>query len=220
MFGLPELPYAYDALSPTISANTMHLHHDKHHGTYVKTLNALLAAAGHHPESLEAVIRSAGQTDRKLFNNAAQAWNHGFFWEAMRPWRACRPAISKQRSGPHSATSPGWVRRWSRKVAAHFGSGWVWLVADSAGALSVRSTHDAQNMVAEGGPIPLLVCDLWEHAYYLDYKNDRKAYLEAWFKAAPNWPFAGAQFAAATGQGEAWRYPAPIADDAKASHAA
>ncbi len=220
MFRLPELPYAYDALTPTISANTMHLHHDKHHGAYVKTLNALLAAAGQHPESLEAVIRGAGQTDPKLFNNAAQAWNHGFFWEAMAPSAGPPTGDLHTAIGAAFGDIAGLGEAFVEEGAAHFGSGWVWLVADSAGALSVRSTHDAHNMVAEGAPTPLLVCDLWEHAYYLDYKNDRKAYLGAWFKAAPNWPFAATQFAAATGQGEAWRYPAPTADDAKESHAA
>ena len=90
-----------------------------------------------------------------------------------------------------------------------FGSGWVWLVSDPDGALRVLSTHDADDFVSVAKLTPLIVCDVWEHAYYLDHKNDRKAYLEAWFDALPNWRFAAAQLAAATGSGESWRYPAP-----------
>ena len=218
MFMLPELPYAYDALVPTISADTLHLHHDKHHAAYVKTLNELLAEkGGETPESLEAVIRDAARGGGKLFNNAAQAWNHGFFWGAMSPKSDqaegdLRAAI-KGSFGDAAALGEALVK----EGAAHFGSGWVWLVSDRAGKLSIKSTHDAHNMVAEADATPLLVCDLWEHSYYLDYKNDRKAYLEAWFKELPNWSLAASQLRAATGTGEGWRYPAPNGQDSSST---
>jgi len=214
MFALPDLPYAYDALAPVISDQTMRLHHDKHHAAYVKTTNELLDKAGKTAGSLEAVIEgSAKASERKLFNNAAQAWNHAFFWEAMSPERrqpdgALKAAIENGfggLAGLKTAFVTGGVDQ--------FGSGWVWLVSDAQGVLRVLSTHDADDFVSLDRLTPLTVCDVWEHAYYLDHKNDRKAYLEAWFDALPNWSLAASQFAAATGQGEAWRYPAPRVQD-------
>jgi Fe-Mn family superoxide dismutase len=208
MFELPDLPYAYEALEPVISGRTMHFHHDKHHKAYVDTTNTLLKDAS--PESLEAVIRAArASDDKKLFNNAAQAWNHAFFWNAMAPG-AAKPdgdlvAAIKDAFGDLASLKKTFVE----DGVAQFGSGWVWLTADKAGKLQVAATHDAGQPVEAGGAVPLLVCDVWEHAYYLDHQNDRKGFLEAWFDALPNWSFAAGQFAAARGQGEAWRYPRP-----------
>ena len=208
MFELPDLPYAYEALEPVISGRTMHFHHDKHHKAYVDTTNTLLKDAS--PESLEAVIRAArASDDKKLFNNAAQAWNHAFFWNAMAPG-AAKPdgdlvAAIKDAFGDLASLKKNFVE----DGVAQFGSGWVWLTADKAGKLQVAATHDAGQPVEAGGAVPLLVCDVWEHAYYLDHQNDRKGFLEAWFDALPNWSFAAGQFAAARGQGEAWRYPRP-----------
>ena len=210
MFALPDLPYAYDALEPTISDKTLHVHHDKHHATYVKTLNELLEKSGRSPASLEEVIRDAAKAGKdgvKLFNNAAQAWNHGFYWNSMTP-RAGAPS-GQLSEAIKAAFGETLAETFVEQGAAQFGSGWVWLVADSAGKLTVTSTHDAQDMVTAEGLTPLLVCDLWEHAYYLDYQNDRKKYLTAWFAAVPNWAFAADQFAAARGAGKAWRYPVP-----------
>jgi Fe-Mn family superoxide dismutase len=210
MFILPALPYAYDALTPTLSANTLHFHHDKHHATYVKTLNQILDAAGQTPDSLEDVIRSSGKADNaKLFNNAAQAWNHAFFWESMSPERqkpdgdlaaAIKAAFGDLGSLKEAFTKAG---------AEHFGSGWAWLIATHDGTLKVISTHDAHDTVSDEAVTPLLVCDVWEHAYYLDYQNDRRGFLEAWFDGVANWRFAGSQFQAATSGRGAWRYPAP-----------
>jgi Fe-Mn family superoxide dismutase len=211
MFKLPDLPYAYDALSPVISDQTMHFHHDKHHATYIKTLNELLEKAGATPASLEeAIIDAARGGEKKLFNNAAQAWNHTFFWTAMTPRKAqpsgeLSDAITQAFGGLDKLKTA-----FVTEGAGHFGSGWVWLVAETGGALSVKSTHDAEDMVTHAEITPLLVCDLWEHAYYLDHQNDRKAYLEAWFDALPNWDFAASQLAAAKGGGAAWRHPAPV----------
>jgi Fe-Mn family superoxide dismutase len=210
MFELPDLPYAYEALEPVISGKTMRFHHDKHHKAYVETTNTLLKDANAAPESLEAVIGAAkASANAKLFNNAAQAWNHAFFWNAMAPG-AAKPdgdlaAAIKSAFGDLASLKKKFVE----DGVAQFGSGWVWLTADKAGKLQVVATHDAGEPAEDGGEVPLLVCDVWEHAYYLDHQNDRKGFLEAWFDALANWSFAAKQLAAAHGQGEAWRYPRP-----------
>jgi Fe-Mn family superoxide dismutase len=218
MFALPKLPYPYDALAPVISDRTLRLHHDKHHATYVKTTNELLEKSGKSAASLEEVITgSAKASERRLFNNAAQAWNHAFFWEAMSPERTTptdplKAAIDK--------AFGGWAGLKTAFVTGgvdQFGSGWVWLVSDGEGALRVLSTHDANDFIAQDRLTALLVCDVWEHAYYLDHQNDRKAYLESWFDALPNWRFASSQFAAATGQGSVWRYTAPAPAQVRAA---
>jgi Fe-Mn family superoxide dismutase len=213
MFSLPDLPYGYDALEPTMSAKTLHFHHDKHHAAYVKALNELLGSAPQQATILEDVIRQSaagGPSAAKLFNNAAQAWNHAFFWQAMSP-KADKPGPDLQAAIESSFGDIAQLREaFVREGVAHFGSGWVWLVAEE-GQLSVKSTHDAHDMISEGAASPLIVCDLWEHAYYLDYQNDRKAYLEAWFDALPNWAFATAQLAEANGNGVPWRFAAPLA---------
>lgn len=212
MFKLPDLPYAYDALQPTISDNTLHFHHDKHHATYVNNLNDLLKTAGKTPSSLEEVIiESARGGEKKVFNNAAQIWNHTFFWTCMTPSKSqptgdLSDAIA-QAFGDVAKLKAAFVA----EGAAHFGSGWVWLLAEKGGALSVKSTHDAEDLVTQADVTPLLVCDLWEHAYYLDHQNNRKGFLEAWFDALPNWDFAASQLAAAKGAGAAWRHPGPEA---------
>lgn len=206
MFVLPELPYGYNALEPVISDRTMHLHHDKHHATYVKTTNELLVASGRIVASLEQVIAEALQAkDHKLFNNAAQAWNHAFFWLSMSPDKQAPKAELKEAIDTSFGGLDGLKTALITEGAAHFGSGWVWLVADSVGGLRVVATHDAENTLNRMSVTPLLVCDLWEHAYYLDRQNDRKAYLTAWADALPNWTFAATQYAA-RGQGGAWRY--------------
>jgi Fe-Mn family superoxide dismutase len=212
MFSLPDLPYPYNALEPVISDRTLHFHHDKHHATYVKTLNELLEKAGQSPATLEEVIRGASKTgDKKLFNNAAQAWNHAFFWNAMTD-QADKPAgeLAAAIDGACGDLA-GLRQRFVEDGVAQFGSGWVWLTANAEGQLQVITTHDAGEPVEDGGSVTILVCDLWEHAYYLDHQNERKGFLEAWFDVLPNWSFAARQFAAARGQGQAWRYPAPHA---------
>ncbi len=210
MFTLPELPYSYDALAPTVSANTLHFHHDKHHATYVKTLNQLLDDAGESPANLEDVIRSSSENGKsKLFNNAAQAWNHAFFWESMSPGGQ-GPDGDLLTAVNAAFGDVGKLREAFVKAGAeHFGSGWVWLAVEGDDALKVFATHDANDTVTDPHVTPLLVCDLWEHAYYLDYQNDRKRYLESWFDAVANWRFAAAQWSAAKSKGGAWRYPAP-----------
>lgn len=211
MFVLPDLPYPHDALEPVMSARTLSFHHDKHHAAYVKTLNSQLDKAGSTVDSLESVIRGArSSNDRLLFNNAAQVWNHTFFWFAMTP-KPLRPdgqlasAINKA-FGDIERLKKAFVK----EGAGHFGSGWVWLVADGKGELSIRATHDADDTLTHADMTPVIVCDLWEHAYYLDYQNDRKAFLEAWFDKLANWQFAGHQYAAAIGEGKTWHHPLPV----------
>lgn len=214
MFELPPLPYGYDVLEPVISDATMHLHHDKHHKRYVDVTNQILGEKGWTPESLEEVIRqTAGDASaRKLYNNAGQVWNHTFFWENMRAADAAQKpqgdlaAAIDQAFGGLDGLKDAFVK----EGVAHFGSGWVWLAAEG-GKLTVLSTHDGDNLVPKEGVTPLLVCDLWEHAYYLDHKNDRESFLKAWFDALPNWDLAASQFSASQGQGELWRHPAPTA---------
>lgn len=220
MFILPELPYRPDALAPVISAETLRFHHGKHHKTYVETLNGLLEATGESPDSLEQVVRdAAGDVARvKRFNNAAQAWNHGFFWDAMSP-RGGAPtgalaATIEAGFGGLSDLKATFVRT----GVAHFGSGWVWLLAEGS-EIRVVATHDADGPLTLDGAVPLTVCDLWEHAYYLDHQNDRKGFLEAWFDGLLNWELASEQYAVAQGHGAAWAYPAPVSAEGTARDA-
>jgi len=204
MYSLPALPYAYDALEPTVSANTLHFHHDKHHAAYVTALNGLLN--GDDQGSLEAVIKAAAPG--KVFNNAAQAWNHAFFWDAMSPTRTAPDDALAAAITAAFGDLAGLRAAFVTEGVGHFASGWVWLVVEG-GALKVISTHDAATTVTQDGVTPLLVCDVWEHAYYLDHQNNRKGFLEAWFDTLANWSLADAQFAASTGTGQAWAYPLP-----------
>jgi Fe-Mn family superoxide dismutase len=205
MITLPELPYAYEALQPTISAETLHVHHDKHHAKYVDNTNAQAADAGLDGRSLEEVIAEAERRSLKgLFNNAAQAWNHAFFWDCMTPDRRDpRGELIAAVEGAFGGLS-GLRDRFVAEGAGHFASGWVWLAARGA-ELEVLSTHDAGTL-AHDARTPLLLCDVWEHAYYLDYKQDRKGFLEAWFDRVADWEFAEAQFAAAQGRHEPWKF--------------
>ena len=212
MYVLPELPYGEDALAPFISAETLHTHHGKHHKAYVEKTNDLATKAGLAGKPLEDVVREAHKLgDKKLFNNAAQAWNHAFFWASMRPAGGDAPSEGLLRALNQSFGGLDDLKTaLVEEGVNHFASGWVWIVTGSEG-LKVISTHDADDTLVREGLYPILVCDLWEHAYYLDYKNDRKAFLERWFDNLANWDFAAAQLAAADGKGEGFRYPAPQA---------
>jgi len=222
MYVLPELPYAYDALAPVISAQTLHAHHDKHHRTYVEKTNELAAKAGLTGRPLEELVREARRRgETKLFNNAAQAWNHAFFWRCMTPEGDAAPDGALARAidaafGDFEAFKDAFVEEGFN----HFGSGWAWLVTGSDG-LKVITTHDADDTLVREGSYPLLVCDLWEHAYYLDFQNDRKRFLERWVAGVADFRFAAAQLAAADGKGEGFQYPAPQAgaDGREASEA-
>jgi Fe-Mn family superoxide dismutase len=209
MFKLPDLPYAYDALSPTIGETTMRTHHDKHHKKYVDTVNQLVDKGEAKAGPMEDVVREAvsgGKT--KLANNAGQAWNHAFFWECMTP-KPGQPSGALMQAIEAFGGLDKLKAEFVEQGNTHFGSGWVWLVA-RGGKVEVATSHDGKAELPGQGVTPLLVCDLWEHAYYLDYKNDREGFLKAWFDKLANWSFAEAQFAAAD-KGGVYRYPAPMA---------
>ncbi len=193
MFDLPPLPYRYDSLEPMISTKTLRFHHDKHHRAYIDKTNALAAEEGLKGQTLEQVAKSA---TGNLFHNAAQAWNHAFFWASMTPnFTAAPPEFAELRED------------FIKEGETHFASGWVWIVA-SGGKLKVISTHDADTALKKPGT-PLIVCDLWEYAYCLDHQNDRKAYLEAWFDKVANWRFAEKQLRASKGDGQAFAFAVP-----------
>jgi Fe-Mn family superoxide dismutase len=213
MFVLPKLPYDYAALEPTLSADTLHTHHDRHHKTYVEKTNELAQKAGLDARPLEEVVREAQRKgEAKLFHNAAQAWNHAFFWQCMTAKSAAPTGELKAAIDKAFGSFDDFAEKFVTEGFDHFGSGWVWLVTGSEG-LKVISTHDADDTLIKDGLFPLLVCDLWEHAYYLDYKNDRKAFLKAWLDKVANLEFAAQQLAASEGKGEGFRYPAPTAGD-------
>ncbi|MBZ0120685.1 MAG: superoxide dismutase, partial [Sandaracinaceae bacterium] len=177
-FTLPELPYAKDALAPHISAETLEFHHGKHHNTYVTNLNKLVDAdtslAG---KSLEDIIRSA---KGGLFNQAAQVWNHTFYWHSMRPGGGGAPTGAIAQAIDQSFGSfAGLKEKMSAVAAGHFASGWAWLVKNGD-RLEVIDTHDAGCPLTQGVK-PILTCDVWEHAYYVDYRNARAKYIEAWW---------------------------------------
>lgn len=209
MFRLPALPYPADALEPTVSRTTMETHWGRHHKAYVDKTNELAAAAGLQDRSLEEVVIAAAESraeNPKLFNNAGQAWNHGFFWNSMTPPGGEAPSgefaqAVQQTFGDQQALRSRFVE----EGVNHFASGWAWIVW-RAGRLEVTSTHDADTALVHEGT-PILVCDVWEHAYYLDYKQDRKGFLERWFDTVANWSFASSQLQAAQSGQQGWRWP-------------
>ncbi len=186
-FSLPPLPYDFDALAPTISRATLETHHGKHHAAYVERLNALVAAdrslAG---LSLEALIRTSGPGP--VFNNAAQAWNHTFYWNSLTPGGGRPTGPLKSAIDRDFGSQGNFWAAFTGAATAHFASGWVWLVARPSGELAVVTTANAACPLTDG-QTPLLVCDLWEHAYYLDHRSDRAAYVAA-FRTLANWGFA------------------------------
>lgn len=209
MFKLPPLPFAEDALEPFVSRTTMVTHHDKHHAAYIKKMNAALQERSDAPASLEAVVRMAADgKDKALFNNAAQAWNHAFFWNCLSPSGEKSEGALKRAIERDFKTFQDFNDAFVSAGEKHFGSGWAWLVADEAGALEIRDTHDAGTPIVDPKLTPLLVCDVWEHAYYLDYKNDRASFLKVFAEKLINWRFAESQYEAARNGGAGvWTFP-------------
>ncbi len=184
---LPELPYAKDALAPHISAETMEYHYGKHHKTYVDTLNKLVPETEYEDKSLEDIIKQAPAG--KLFNQAAQVWNHTFYWNSMSPKGGKDPEGDLANAIKSAFGSVDDMRtKFTEMAVGNFGSGWTWLVAKSDGSLDIVNTDDAKNPMQEGLK-PILTCDVWEHAYYIDYRNARPKYLEAFWEIV-NWDFA------------------------------
>jgi Fe-Mn family superoxide dismutase len=211
MFQLPPLPFTESALEPLMSRDTLATHHGKHHAGYIKKTNAALEERANAPRRLEDVVRlAAREKDDKLFNNAAQAWNHGFFWQSLAPDGGGQPQGELARAIDQAFGSFDAFRDDAKsKGEGHFASGWLWLVANGQGKVSLTDLHDAQTPIVDPAVTPLFTCDLWEHAYYLDYKNERAKFLDAFFDKLVNWRFAESQYAAARKAGEGgWVFPA------------
>jgi Fe-Mn family superoxide dismutase len=191
MFTLPPLPYAENALEPVISANTMSFHYGKHHKTYVDNLNNLVKGTDFESASLEKIINeTAGKADKAaLFNNAAQIWNHTFYWHSMKPAGGGKPTGKLALMIDASFGSfDAFRKELATTTVSQFGSGWGWLVLDGA-ALKVVKTANAEVPFTKGQK-PLLTIDVWEHAYYLDQQNKRAAYVDAVIDNLLNWDFA------------------------------
>lgn len=208
MFKLPDLPFSHDALEPLMSRTTLETHHGKHHAAYVKNMNGILTDIANAPKTLEEVVAlSVKENNKKLFNNAAQTWNHAFFWESLSPSPQEPEGALKAALEKAFGSVDGFREKFAAAGVGHFASGWAWLVADKAGDVKIIDTHDAATALTEAGSTPLLVADVWEHAYYIDVKNDRAAFLKGFTEKLINWRFAEAQYEAAV-KGEAgWRFP-------------
>ena len=188
MFELPKLPYQNDALEPHISPRTIEFHYGKHHAAYVKNLNALIVNTQFEKMSLEEIVRNS---DGAIFNNAAQVWNHTFYWNCLTPASKAKTkpagklmkAIERDFSG-----FDDFKESFTKQSVSLFGSGWTWLVSDEKGSLSIVRTENAKNPLTMEHTTPLLCCDVWEHAYYLDYQNLRPNYLDGFWHVI-NWDF-------------------------------
>jgi superoxide dismutase, Fe-Mn family len=187
---LPPLPYPHDALQPHISKETLEFHHGKHHQAYVTNLNNLIKGGEFENLGLEDIIRKA---QGGIFNNAAQVWNHTFYWNSMAPKGGGQPSGAladaiKQKWGSFDAFKDAF----SKSAASNFGSGWTWLVRKSDGSVDIVNTGNAGTPIT-GADKPLLTCDVWEHAYYIDYRNRRPDYVAGWWNVV-NWDFAARNF--------------------------
>ena len=190
-FTLPALPYALDALEPHISKETLEFHYGKHHQTYVTNLNNLVAGTEQESASLEDVVRSSSGG---VFNNAAQVWNHTFYWNSLSPKGGGEPtgALLDAINAKWGSVA-AFKDAFSKSAAGNFGSGWTWLVKKADGTLDIVNTSNAATPLTTSD-IPLLTCDVWEHAYYIDYRNARPKYLESFLNLV-NWEFAAANMA-------------------------
>ena len=187
---LPDLPYPENALEPHISAETLQFHHKKHHATYVDKLNGLISGTEFQSTSLEDIIKKASGG---IFNNGARVWNHTFYWNCLSPNGGGAPegdlaTVIDQTFGSFN----DFKTRFSESAVNNFGSGWTWLVKNSDGSLEIVNTRNAANPMTDGKQ-PLLTCDVWEHAYYIDYRNARPKYVEAFWNLV-NWDFVAQNF--------------------------
>jgi len=188
---LPPLPYAMDALQPTISKETLEYHYGKHHQAYVTNLNNLIKGTEFENASLEDIIK---KSSGGVFNNAAQVWNHTFYWNSMKPNGGGAPS-----GALGDAINAKWgsfdkfKEEFSKAGATNFGSGWTWLVKKTDGSVDIVNTSNAGTPLT-GSDKPLMTCDVWEHAYYIDYRNARPKYLESFWNLV-NWDFAAKNFA-------------------------
>ena len=182
---LPELPYAGDALAPHISAETIEYHYGKHHKTYVDNINRLIAGTEFENLSLEDIVK---KSSGGIFNNSAQIWNHSFYWNCLSPNSGGEPSGELANAINNSFGSfAEFKEQFTKTAVTLFGSGWAWLVKNSDGKLSIEAASNAGTPVKEGKNV-LLTCDVWEHAYYIDYRNARAKYVEAFWNLV-NWNF-------------------------------
>jgi len=189
-FELPKLPYEMDALAPAISEETLQYHYGKHHKAYVDNLNKLVAGTEDESKSLEEIMKSS---KGPLFNNAAQAWNHTFYWHCLSPNGGGEPkGTLKEAIDASFGSFADFKEAFTAAGLSNFGSGWTWLVKNPEGSLAIVNTSNAGNPLVEGKS-PLLTCDVWEHAYYIDYRNARPSYLDAYWSLV-NWSFVQDQF--------------------------
>lgn len=192
-FELPDLPYASDALEPHVSANTLSFHHGKHHNAYVNNLNKMIEGTDFEDDSLVSIVKNtAGKKERAgMFNNAAQVWNHTFYWHSMAPNGGGKPSGKIGKAIDESFGSyDKFVEAFKAKGGGQFGSGWAWLVQKSDGSLDVMNTPNAETPLTDESITPLLTMDVWEHAYYLDYQNSRPNYMASFLDNLVNWEFA------------------------------
>lgn len=188
-FELPALPYDKGALAPHMSAETLEFHHGKHHKAYVDKTNGFVVEKGLEGLKLSEVIKKAKETgDKGLFNNSAQVWNHSFFWQCLSPEKQAPTGKLADLINDGFGSAEALVKQLVTESTNHFASGWGWLVLDG-GKLKVTSLHDADTPVVYDGMLPLLTIDVWEHAYYVDYRNARPAYLDAVSANLINWDF-------------------------------
>ena len=188
---LPDLPYPKDALEPHVSAETLEFHHDKHHATYVTNLNKLIDGTEFADKSLEDIVKTAPAGG--VFNNAAQVWNHTFYWNCMGPNGGGEPtgALADAINAAFGSFAD-FKEKFSTSGATNFGSGWTWLVKKADGSVEIMNTSNAGCPLTEG-VTPLLTMDVWEHAYYIDYRNARPKYIEAFWNVV-NWDFVAKNF--------------------------
>ena len=200
-FELIDLPFDAEAMAPAISAETFSYHHGKHHKAYVDKTNAAIEGTDMAGKSLEEIIAASRGSNAGLFNNSAQTWNHGFFWYSLTPEGTGPSGDLADKIEASFGSLKELTDKMAERGAGHFASGWVWL-AEKDGTLSVEDTHDADTL-ADSGYNPLLVIDLWEHAYYLDHQNARPSYLSAILDKHLNWDFAADNLE----RGSPWTYP-------------
>ena len=188
---LPNLPYANDALEPHISAETLEFHYGKHHATYVDKLNGMIPGTEFESATLEEIIMGSSGG---IFNNAAQVWNHSFYWNCLSPNGGGTPELGLGEPIDRDfGNFEAFKDQFTASAVGNFGSGWTWLVKNSAGNLEIVNTDDAENPMKQGH-LPLLTCDVWEHAYYIDYRNKRPDYIAAFWQLV-NWEFVAANYA-------------------------
>jgi Fe-Mn family superoxide dismutase len=207
-FSLPDLPYDKAALAPHISAETLTFHHDKHHATYVNKMNDAIKGTDLDGKALEEVVSAAvAQKNQGLYNNSAQTWNHTFYWNSMSPNPGAPSGALKGAIDSAFGGMEKFIEQFKTKGANHFASGWVWLFAGRDGALDIRDSHDAGVFLPSDEGLPLLLVDVWEHAYYVDRRNDRMAYLTAVTGNLLNWNLANSQYDAAKSGAAGWVHP-------------